>query len=179
MISGISSYGWNPLLSPSYSNWASVANSATTMDSSGMSPQLQSEISAAETNGELFQNSSASNGNSSLLAGLNEEVALNPNDFNTAYQTGQVITNMLGGNNMSTQDFLAQTQKYANPLFQVNNGTSGTNGISSSDMSSLLSQSENSAMESFAPNYYLSTFNPYSYLMPDSTGNSSILSLLA
>lgn len=164
MSSTISNYGWNPLLSPSYSSWASMANTAGNLQTSGLSGQALTNVYAAQMESALFSPS----GTPSLAQDAFSTLSLNPSEFSSIYNANQAVSSALGTGSMSTQNFLAQMQQYKNPLFQT--GTS--DGTGTSDMPSILSAWQNSLLDSFSPNYYLSTFNPYSVLGPSPSGST-------
>ena len=161
MTSAISSYGWNPLLSPSYQTWASISSGGSSLGSSGLPSQLLSNLNTSQVSSSLL----SPNGTSSLSTGLYNTVAVKPSNYSSAANAYQVMANALGGSSMSTQEFLSQMQQYTDPLLPAN--TSGA--------SALLSGWQNSLLESSAPNFYLNTFNPYSYVAPVSGNQVNLL----
>lgn len=160
MSLSISSHGWNPALSPSYSAWASIYNGVNVLQNTGLSGSNLASVTTAETDSPLF--SPTGSGNTSLSTNLHNNIALNPSESNTASKASQKISSLLGQSVTSTQSFLAQMQQTTNPLFQ---------NTSSVDMVKLIQDSQNGLTENTAPSYYLNTFNPYSYLSPPPSGS--------
>jgi|GEM_PF-4058795 len=164
MTSAISSYAWNPLLSPSYSNWAAIANNAGSLSRNGLPAQSMASLSSASLDSALL----SATGSSSPMPAIDTALTLNPAQYNATYNAYQTLMQDENGNALSTQDFLAQFQQYTNPLLPTGN----------SDTTTLITQAQNSKLEDAAPAYYLNTFNPYSYLTPPSGQPSSMINLL-
>lgn len=156
----MSSYGWNPLLSPSYSSWTSTAANASRLINNGISSQSLSALTSAQTDNVLF--------NASPSSSLYDYATISSNAYQLLYRADNAVTNVMTGSSVSPQQFFEQTQTGANPLFS-----------SPSPQSSLFTAEQTSVLESSAPQYYLNTFNPYHVLGNGTTYPGSLFNTLA